>query len=141
MPNVQNTISYENPLKIAQHHNFDNVESFTFYVHTSMYKSEQALWQARILSGDLWIYSRVFLCVLFFAQYLNNLLQTPIHHRSCAMKAFWQNFKAEIRKHCERDKGPKKPCNLGLIIELLLPSQRLTRCWLVLQLTTIVCID
>ena len=112
MPNVQNTISYENPLKIAQHHNFDNVESFTFYVHTSMYKSEQALLQARILSGDLWIYSRVFLCALFFAQYLNNLLQTSIHHRSCAMKAFWQNFKAEIWKHCERDKGPKKTAHL-----------------------------
>ena len=53
MPNVQNTISSKNPLKIAQHHNFDNVESFTFYVHTSMYKSEPALLQARILSGDL----------------------------------------------------------------------------------------
>ena len=134
MPNVQNTISSKNPLKIAQHHNFDNVESFTFYVHTSMYKSEPALLQARILSGDLWIYSWVFLCVLFFAQYLNNLLQTSIHHRSCAQKAFWQNFKAEIQKHCQKERT-KRPAHLiqpKFDHWLFLPSQRLARCWLVL---------
>ena len=38
-------ISDGKPLKVAQHSNLDNVKTLTFYVHTSMYKSDQALMQ------------------------------------------------------------------------------------------------
>ena len=43
--NVQKPISDGKPLKVAQHSNLDNVKTLTFYVHSSMYKSEQALMQ------------------------------------------------------------------------------------------------
>ena len=43
--NVQKPISDGKPLKVAQHSNLDNVKTLTFYVHTSMYKSEQAVMQ------------------------------------------------------------------------------------------------
>ena len=48
---AKRAISDGKPLKIAQHPKLDNVKSFTFYVHTSLCKSAQALMQERIFWG------------------------------------------------------------------------------------------
>ena len=95
-------ISDGKPLKVAQHSNLDNVKTLTFYVHSSMYKSEQALMQEWEYFGGTW---SLFMCFSFMcfslAQFSNNLLQTSIHHHSCAMKAFWQNAgEAKILRKC-----------------------------------------
>ena len=99
-------ISDGKPLKVAQHSNFDNVKTLTFYVHSSMYKSEQALMQEWEYFGGTW---SLFMCFSFMcfslAQFSNNLLQTSIHHHSCAMKAFRQNVRAAkiLRKFYQKD--------------------------------------
>ena len=100
--NVQKPISDGKPLKVAQHSNLDNVKTLTFYVHTSMYKSDQALMQGWEYFGGTW---SLFMCFSFMcfslAQFSNNLLQTSIHHHSCAMKASWQNARAaKILRKC-----------------------------------------
>ena len=48
---AKRAVSDGKPLKIAQHPKLDNVKSFTFYVHTSLCKSAQALMQERIFWG------------------------------------------------------------------------------------------
>ena len=68
--------------------------------------NQHKLWCRREYFGGLVnLFWSLFMCFSFMcfslAQFSNNLLQTSIHHHSCAMKASWQNARAaKILRKC-----------------------------------------